>query len=666
MNRSYRYISYMLAVAFMMPSGAVAYDAVFQTGVKNEVLNAFELPVPEKPAAPKEKKEGFAKLQEDIKKLWTEQLFPAPKNSERDRLEMAFALLPSSLPVAPSPVLDLELLTKLEILHGGTDGSQSLVRKLTTIGMGQKEQRIIYTAAGLKSFTELISMPVTDASVLKQRQTIIKELMHNNKLRAEMIALCENMKIAEPHLYELFQKDGLSAEDQMLFPGTIMTLARLNEAPAAISAANFVYRAYPIFVQALTIIFGYYYTKMISAGAEVSDRQKEVAAKITAGASGLLQIYPMFAQFGEIKGEMAAIANFQRRLINVAAYVRSAQALIKSCANDKNIKSAMPDLHKWLLGYVNNTAGNARFRKLLELLQSPTFDGPQPSMMSSPGKILVAYKLISEKETRAHFARLFEAVGQLEAYLAIAQKMKAHENSGAPFCFVDFDVKSTKPFVDGRNIWNPFIPMDKAIGNDFALNTGSERDMLLTGPNTSGKSTFIKSVMMSLMMAQSFGVAPAQSLHMTPFAKLLSYMSIQDNVAAGISQFKAETIRAGELRRVVMGLKPHEFAFFILDEIFTGTAPEQAEKLSYDFISNLTKFPSVLFINATHFKKLAALEQETSGVIKNYHLGAIVDENGRVTSYTRKLVPGVAQYSSAEQVAKEAGITQTWEDAGSW
>ena len=94
----------------------------------------------------------------------------------------------------------------------------------------------------------------------------------------------------------------------------------------------------------------------------------------------------------------------------------------------------------------------------------------------------------------------------------------------------------------------------------------------------------------------------------------------------------------------------------MIDEIFTGTSPDKAEQLSHQFMSKLSGLENVIFVNATHFKKLTQLEQEMAGQVKNYHTGVVTDDSGRVVKYTYKLVPGPNVVSSAEQVAEESGI----------
>ncbi len=95
----------------------------------------------------------------------------------------------------------------------------------------------------------------------------------------------------------------------------------------------------------------------------------------------------------------------------------------------------------------------------------------------------------------------------------------------------------------------------------------------------------------------------------------------------------------------------------MIDEIFTGTSPDKAEGLSYDFMKSMSALPNIIFVNATHFKKLTGLEAETKGAVKNYQVEALTDATGRVTKYTYKIIPGISKISSAMQVAQESGIS---------
>src|SRR5690606_13756589 len=132
----------------------------------------------------------------------------------------------------------------------------------------------------------------------------------------------------------------------------------------------------------------------------------------------------------------------------------------------------------------------------------------------------------------------------------------------------------------------PFIDADTVVIND-ALFDASCPNSILTGPNTGGKSTVIKAIMLDVLMAQTFGIAPAQSLSITPFAKLNCFMNISDDIAMGASLFKSEVMRAKKLLDMVQSLQQDEFSFVIIDEVFTGTSPKEGEAAAMQFSKKL-------------------------------------------------------------------------------
>jgi DNA mismatch repair ATPase MutS len=692
----------LVLLSLMVPSSAMCYDEPFLQSIRNEMVNSFEL-TPQKPVKPKIiKAKSFV---DKIKALWTRQEIETPSITDRQKLEISFDQMGLPFFLKEKPVIDFEVINKLEVLQGGAHGSENLVKQLTTISDGEKSKTLLYTTPGLKVMSELISMPTANLVVVNSRQEVIKELVSNTALREKCMSLLQEMKKHEPYFYQMYAKDDLSEEELSIYPGRILSAFKLHEIPTAISVANVIYAGYSwlleialvgIFLSFPSIVKSMVRRKRIQImkkekysdtakkewqegdilpeltqdelskierGVELhvanfNDELRKVQALLGVIAGATLPA--VVAHTGAVKAEFDIILNFQERLIHVAAYLKNARELLRILSKNMVIDKTMPQLQKDVNVILDKNYGSDRFKKLQELLNTSTFEGPGPSRFSLPGNILVAYKLFSEKDTRSYYQKLLQLVGEMDVYVALAQKMKAHENMDAKFCFVQFDQEGGKPYIKAEGIWNPFLPAQIAITNSLHLNTGNEQSMLLTGPNTSGKSTLLKAVILNLIMAQTFGIAPASSLTMTPFTKILSYLSITDDVKAGVSQFKAEVLRAEVVAKIVSELSAKEFAFIGIDEMFTGTAPQQAETLSYNFIKHLSTFKNVLFINATHFGKLTALEQETGGKVKNYHMGAQVNEKGKVIRYTRKLVPGKAQISSAEQVATEGGILEKW------
>ena len=192
---------------------------------------------------------------------------------------------------------------------------------------------------------------------------------------------------------------------------------------------------------------------------------------------------------------------------------------------------------------------------------------------------------------------------------------------------VNFVENSATPVIDAHNFWNPFINPDTVVVNNATFNTSCPNS-ILTGPNTGGKSTVIKGIMINVLMAQTFGIAPSQSLTMTPFSKLNCFMNISDDIATGASLFKSEVMRAKKLLDMVQGLKENEFSFVIIDEVFTGTSPQEGEVAALRFAEKLGSYTNNTSIIATHYPKMANLQEKTNGVFHNHHV-EILRNDGR-------------------------------------
>jgi DNA mismatch repair ATPase MutS len=325
-------------------------------------------------------------------------------------------------------------------------------------------------------------------------------------------------------------------------------------------------------------------------------------------------------------------------------------------ANDsEEIATHMPKLREIAQQLNGSRRKSAQFNELCSLLKESTFAPGDPSFFSSQGNILMAYQHMVNETVRREFTDAVNVLGELDLYVALAKKMKIHQKLPVHYSFVQFTEGNT-PSISASRFWNPFLPIETVVANSIEFNANGMNNMILTGPNTGGKSAMLKALMINILLAQTFGISASDQLTITPFTKLTCHMNITDDTGAGISLFKAEVQRAHELMEMVRKLGKNESAFIIIDEIFTGTSPDKAEELSYKFVRQLSDFPNVIFVSATHFKKLTSLEQETNGRCKNYHMSVITDDSGNVVKYTYTLAQGPSPVNNAAQIAHEEGI----------
>jgi hypothetical protein len=342
----------------------------------------------------------------------------------------------------------------------------------------------------------------------------------------------------------------------------------------------------------------------------------------------------------------------QSRLIGAAAFVDGIKKIEVLGMHNDLLKIGLMSYTKIEPILRGSFVASPDFKALITMLQTNTFKG-NASFFSYTGRVLSAYKHMQEHKDS--LAAVLEIIGELDACLSIAKLVKKYEHERVGYCFVEYAEQDT-PYVNMQDFWNPLVDHTKVVTNSIELGArNGARDVILTGSNTGGKSTVLKAITLDVLMAQTFGIAPASRMIMTPFAFIGSSMNIVDNTAQGISLYQAEVNRAATLIKCAretqaLGL----FAFIVMDELFRGTSPEKADKETYECAKHLYNCPNTIFMLATHyFNNPLKLEAETDGVCKNYKVDAYIDELGNIIR-TYKLEPGVSKNNIANNILDEA------------
>jgi DNA mismatch repair protein MutS len=295
---------------------------------------------------------------------------------------------------------------------------------------------------------------------------------------------------------------------------------------------------------------------------------------------------------------------------------------------------------------------NSDVKSLLEKLQADTFKG-DPSFFSNKGRVLATFQKMLRLKDK--FIGALKAVGELDAYMSIAKLYMQHEdNKNAKYCFAQI-VDSDEPVIQIQNFWHPFINPDKVVTNNIELGRGADaHNVILTGPNAAGKSTFLKSLTIALILAQCFGITPASVMKFTPFVKINTYLNISDEEGKE-SLYQAEMRRAQSLLNSIKNLKKGEFSFVIMDEIFTGTNPKEGKAGAYGVAKAIAKYSSCICVVATHYKKLTALEADTNGYYKNYKVYVNIKGDGTVDC-PYKVIPGISDQRIALLLLEQQGF----------
>ncbi len=175
-----------------------------------------------------------------------------------------------------------------------------------------------------------------------------------------------------------------------------------------------------------------------------------------------------------------------------------------------------------------------------------------------------------------------------------------------------------------------------------------KKNMIITGPNASGKTTILKSTLINILFTQQFGCGFYNSAKIKPYHKIHCYLNIPDTSGRD-SLFQAEARRCKEILDAV-GETPDETHLCAFDELYSGTNPEEAEQSATAFMRYITKNKNVSCILTTHFIKVCK-KLEKNKTIVNYKM--LTDNTNNELIYTYLLEEGISNIKGGLNVLKQ-------------
>ncbi|MBE7645203.1 DNA mismatch repair protein MutS [Tenacibaculum finnmarkense genomovar ulcerans] len=224
------------------------------------------------------------------------------------------------------------------------------------------------------------------------------------------------------------------------------------------------------------------------------------------------------------------------------------------------------------------------------------------------------------------------------------------QNSLANFVFnkpeyIFPSISNEKAVLNAVNLGHPLLNPSKRIDNDFIIDT--ENFFIVTGANMAGKSTFLRSISLAIVMSNTGLPICAEKASYNPI-KLITSMRTSDSLSEDESYFYAELKR---LKFIVNEIKTDNY-FIILDEILKGTNSQDKAIGSKKFVEKLNNSKSTGII-ATHDVSLCDLSNEYSSV-KNYYFDAEIINDELDFDY--KMKNGVCQNMNASFLLKKMEI----------
>ncbi len=356
---------------------------------------------------------------------------------------------------------------------------------------------------------------------------------------------------------------------------------------------------------------------------------------------------------------------FSAELDNVIEASRHAREWIGSLENVERERTGIKTLkvgYNKVFGYYIEVSRGAAGSVPPEYIRKQTLVNNErfitPEMKEYEALVLNAEERIHEIELRLFkqvCAQITQAGGVLLAtarslaeldVLAALAEAAAHNNYVRPEVSAD----TTLEIHDGRHpVVEKALRGERFVPNDSLFEPG-ELVRIITGPNMSGKSTFLRQVALIVLMAQMGSFVPASAARIGLVDRIFTRIGAQDEIFAGQSTFMVEMTEAANILNHATNR-----SLLVLDEIGRGTSTYDGLSIAWAVVEYIHNHPRLrsrtLF--ATHYHELTQLSELLPG-IRNYNV-AVSESEGHVV-FLHKIVPGGTDRSYGIHVAQLAGM----------
>ncbi|TAH00328.1 MAG: DNA mismatch repair protein MutS [Sphingobacteriales bacterium] len=235
----------------------------------------------------------------------------------------------------------------------------------------------------------------------------------------------------------------------------------------------------------------------------------------------------------------------------------------------------------------------------------------------------------------------FDVIAHFEALISLATLNHNHPNWVRPIISPGFS-------FDAQNMAHPLIAESKSVSNHFNFAQNPSTD-IITGSNMAGKSTFLRTLGINMVLAFT-GANVCANYFKTSVFTLVSYMRIIDSLDAETSTFKAEINR---LKMILELTQSHPNTLVLIDEMLRGTNSKDKYEGSKALVEKLvSQQTSTLF--ATHDLQIAQLEQQYPTQIRNFNFDVKIDGDEMFFDY--KIKTGECKTFNAAVLLKAIGL----------
>ena len=487
------------------------------------------------------------------------------------------------------------------------------------------------TKGGAIIMDKIIKNPINDLNIITARQKINYEIFN---YQLETLKNCENDLIWIMTLKKDIDED-LSIN--LLFPSTFI-INKINNYQLSLDS----YHLYKIVLMPITSLI--YPLSIFYSPYYYLNKYMKLNISMGQYIKILLQFLKLLLKpSGNFKTDIVKIITFclyvgiyiysiyQTFLISYITYKTREKLLAKIKGLVDFIKTAIVLVKKsgeiWKPFFLYNNEININIiNDSIKHLETINYD------------ITTIYKLWKNENYKTHIINLLKVVYTLDV-INVITKLKKNKYWSIP----TFNKENTVIY----NIRNPFLS-DNQIANPVNL----QKNMIITGVNAGGKTTYVKSIAANIILAQTIGIINATRGNLLIYDAINSFMRISDEVGVK-SYFEAETDYCSKMIEIADNLsKNNKKGLFILDEPMHSTPPIEGMSVAFSVAEYLGNKQGITVIITTHFHKLIELEDKYKDKFINISVNAKKDADNKYV-FDYKICKGGSKQTIAIELLKK-------------
>jgi DNA mismatch repair ATPase MutS len=279
----------------------------------------------------------------------------------------------------------------------------------------------------------------------------------------------------------------------------------------------------------------------------------------------ILYLYSIYKQFKHSYDLKQIVNQFHNKLISIKKFINTSKLIFS--ISPETFSNLNIDFNS--LNFINYIPDKIKF-------------------IEFTGNILKYQSIFRNNDL---LTNLFKLIGNYDFLLSINQLILSGNFSKTIFNNND------KPFIKCKDLYHPCL--NNPTTNDIILNNNI---LIITGPNAAGKSTFIKSLTINIILAQTLGISSSKYFELTPFDNIITHINTPDSI--GISSlFESEMYKCKDIINAI-SIDNSKKNFIVMDELFSSTNYREGYSATIAILNKIASFNNNITILTTHYEKL--------------------------------------------------------------